>query len=110
MEMLPFKPRRWRLGHGREVELGAKALIVGILNVTPDSFSDGGHFLDVDRALAQARRMLDEGAGIVDVGGELTKPARRPVVPAAEEQSARSASDRSSGQRRRAGFGRHLSH
>ena len=85
MEMLPFTSRRWRLAHGREVELGPKALIVGILNVTPDSFSDGGHFASFEQALAQARRMVEEGAAIIDVGGESTKPAAVPVS-AAEEQ------------------------
>ena len=85
MEMLPFTSRRWRLAHGREVELGPKALIVGILNVTPDSFSDGGHFASFAQALAQARRMVEEGAAIIDVGGESTRPAAVPVS-AAEEQ------------------------
>ena len=83
MEMLPFKPRRWRLAHGRELELGPKAVIVGILNVTPDSFSDGGAFRGVRAAIAQARRMLAEGAAIIDVGGEFDQarrasPSRRP--------------------------------
>ena len=85
MVLLPFKSRRWRLAHGREVELGPKALIVGILNVTPDSFSDGGHFASFAQALAQARRMVEEGAAIIDVGGESTRPAAVPVS-AAEEQ------------------------
>jgi dihydropteroate synthase len=85
MEMLPFKPTRWRLAHGREIELGPRAVIVGILNVTPDSFSDGGHFASFEQAVAQARRMLGEGAAIIDVGGESTKPAAV-AVPAAEEQ------------------------
>ena len=77
MEMLPFKSRRWRLAHGREVELGPKALIVGILNVTPDSFSDGGHFALFAQAVAQARRMVEEGAAIIDVGGEFDQTRRR---------------------------------
>jgi dihydropteroate synthase len=80
-----FKPLIWCLAHGREIELGAKAAIVGILNVTPDSFSDGGHFLAAEQALAQARRMVAEGADIIDIGGESTKPAAVPVS-AAEEQ------------------------
>jgi dihydropteroate synthase len=85
METLPFKPRRWRLAHGRELKLGPKALIVGILNVTPDSFSDGGRFASFEQGIAQAHRMLAEGADIVDVGGESTKPGAVPVS-AAEEQ------------------------
>ena len=51
-----------------------RPLLMGVLNVTPDSFSDGGRFDHLDRALEQARRMLDEGAAIIDVGGESTRP------------------------------------
>ncbi|WP_442496736.1 dihydropteroate synthase [Methylobacter sp. sgz302048] len=61
-----------------------KPLIMGILNVTPDSFSDGGKYSDVDAAVRQARRMLDEGADIIDIGGESTRPGSEPV--AADEQ------------------------
>ncbi len=57
---------------------------MGVLNVTPDSFSDGGRFLDHDAALAQARRLIDEGADILDVGGESTRPGA-PEVSAADE-------------------------
>ena len=60
------------------------ALIMGILNVTPDSFSDGGRFINPQDAIAAARRMLDEGAAIIDVGGESTRPGAEPVS-AAEE-------------------------
>ena len=52
---------------------------MGILNVTPDSFSDGGQFLDPDAAAVQAERMLAEGAALVDVGGESTRPGAAPV-------------------------------
>ena len=58
--------------------------MVGILNVTPDSFSDGGDFLDVDKAVAAAEAMVSEGATIIDVGGESTRPGAR-TVPADEE-------------------------
>ncbi|WP_221047909.1 dihydropteroate synthase [Methylogaea oryzae] len=61
-----------------------RPLIMGILNVTPDSFSDGGLHFHPDAALAQARRMLAEGADIIDVGGESTRPGSEPV-PAAEQ-------------------------
>jgi dihydropteroate synthase len=77
--------RRWQLAHGRSLEFGARALVMGILNVTPDSFADGGRYFTPDRALAQAARMRQEGAAIIDVGGESTRPGARPVT-AREEQ------------------------
>ncbi|KQY29263.1 dihydropteroate synthase [Caulobacter sp. Root487D2Y] len=58
--------------------------VMGIVNVTPDSFSDGGRFFDPAAALDQARRLIDEGADILDIGGESTRPGATPV-PAAEE-------------------------
>jgi len=76
---------RWTLAHGRHLDLGAKAVVMGVLNVTPDSFSDGGRFDTVENALAQARRMVSEGAAIVDVGGESTRPGAEAVT-ALEEQ------------------------
>jgi dihydropteroate synthase len=57
---------------------------MGIVNVTPDSFSDGGRFLDADAAVARARALVDQGADIVDIGGESTRPGAEPV-PEAEE-------------------------
>ncbi|MDN5926364.1 MAG: dihydropteroate synthase [Hyphomicrobiales bacterium] len=77
---------RWRLGHGRHLDLGAKSVLMGILNVTPDSFSDGGRFQRPEQAVARARQMLDEGAAIIDVGGESTRPGAEPVS-AREEQA-----------------------
>ncbi|MGE0665216.1 MAG: dihydropteroate synthase [Sphingomonadales bacterium] len=59
-------------------------VLMGILNVTPDSFSDGGRFLDLDAAVSHARRMIADGAGIIDVGGESTRPGADPVDPAEE--------------------------
>ena len=53
--------------------------VMGVLNVTPDSFSDGGQFSTLDRALRQARQMLDDGAAILDVGGESTRPGAAAV-------------------------------
>jgi dihydropteroate synthase len=67
---------QWNLG-GRALELGKRTLIMGILNVTPDSFSDGGQFLDRDRAIQHAERLLEEGADILDIGGESTRPGAR---------------------------------
>jgi len=63
-----------------------RPLVMGILNVTPDSFSDGGAWFDRDRAVRRGREMIDEGADIVDVGGESTRPGADPVS-AAEELS-----------------------
>lgn len=75
----------WRLAHGRELVLGPDAIIMGILNVTPDSFSDGGAFVSLEAALRQAERLIGDGAHIVDIGGESTRPGGAPVS-ASEEQ------------------------
>jgi dihydropteroate synthase len=56
------------------LELGRRTLIMGVVNVTPDSFSDGGHFYSTDRAITQALRLVEEGADILDIGGESTRP------------------------------------
>lgn len=76
---------RWQLAHGRFLDIGAKALVMGIVNATPDSFSDGGQFIDPERAVEQALRMLSEGASIIDVGGESTRPGATPVSPEQEQ-------------------------
>ena len=78
--------REWRL-RGRSLPWGARTLVMGVLNVTPDSFSDGGLFLDPGRAVARAEQMAAEGADILDVGGESTRPGGAAV--AAEEESRR---------------------
>jgi dihydropteroate synthase len=67
---------QWNLG-SRALELGKRTLIMGIVNVTPDSFSDGGQFLDRDKAVEHAERLLAEGADILDIGGESTRPGAR---------------------------------
>jgi dihydropteroate synthase len=69
---------------GRVLALGERTFVMGILNVTPDSFSDGGVRLDAERAIGDGLRMLDEGADIVDVGGESTRPGAEPL--AADEE------------------------
>jgi dihydropteroate synthase len=61
------------------LEIGNRTLIMGILNTTPDSFSDGGQFVSVEAAVERARRMVEEGADIIDVGGESTRPGSEPV-------------------------------
>jgi dihydropteroate synthase len=78
--------RSWKLAHGRHLDLGARSRIMGVLNVTPDSFSDGGQFHSVENALAQARRLAAEGADIVDVGGESTRPGAEQVTTFEEQR------------------------
>jgi dihydropteroate synthase len=73
----------WKIG-GKIVDLSSRGMIMGVLNVTPDSFSDGGKFLDADSAVAHGIEMAAAGAQIVDVGGESTRPGAEPV--AAEEE------------------------
>src|SRR5713226_1615102 len=63
----------WKLAR-RTLPYGEHTLVMGVLNVTPDSFSDGGEFFSLDRAIAHAEQMIDEGADIIDVGGESTRP------------------------------------
>src|SRR5437764_8917511 len=65
---------------GGSLVFGKRTYVMGILNVTPDSFSDGGEWNDPDRALRRARAMMREGADLVDVGGESTRPGSRPVA------------------------------
>ncbi len=69
---------------GHRLELGTRTFIMGVLNVTPDSFSDGGKFFDPDTAVARGIRMFSEGADIVDIGGESTRPFSDAVSAAAE--------------------------
>jgi dihydropteroate synthase len=67
---------QWNLGT-RTLELGKRTLIMGIINVTPDSFSDGSLYFDAGKAVAHALQLLDEGADIIDIGGESTRPGVR---------------------------------
>ncbi len=73
----------WKIG-GREIDLSRRGLIMGVLNVTPDSFSDGGEFFDPARAIERGMRLADEGAEIIDVGGESTRPGAE-SIPVEEE-------------------------
>ena len=72
---------------GRSMDLSSRALIMGVLNVTPDSFSDGGKFFDTEKAVEHGTRMIAEGAGIIDVGGESTRPNAESI--SAEDELAR---------------------
>ena len=76
--------RKWHI-RDRTLPIGERTLIMGILNVTPDSFSDGGEFFSLDKALAHAEQLIAEGADIIDVGGESTRPGGAAIVSAEEE-------------------------
>jgi dihydropteroate synthase len=76
---------QWNLG-GRVLELGRRTLIMGVVNVTPDSFSDGGLYFDAVKAVMHAEELLDDGASIIDVGGESTRPGAAEVVTEEEER------------------------
>ena len=85
---MPFAPRphfTWKL-RSRALPLGERTLLMGILNVTPDSFSDGGRFFTAPEALDHGLALLDQGADLLDLGGESTRPNATPVDPV-EEQS-----------------------
>jgi dihydropteroate synthase len=69
----------WKLKR-REIRLGERTAIMGVLNVTPDSFSDGGHYMDPDRAFARALEMEEQGADIIDIGAESTRPGAHRIV------------------------------
>jgi dihydropteroate synthase len=76
---------QWNLGT-RTLELGKRTLIMGVVNVTPDSFSDGGLYLDSGKAVEHALQLLDEGAHIIDVGGESTRPGASVLAPPSDGQ------------------------
>ncbi|HTV15885.1 MAG TPA: dihydropteroate synthase [Acidobacteriaceae bacterium] len=73
----------------RSLALGARTLVMGVLNVTPDSFSDGGLYCSADAATAQALALLDEGADLVDIGGESTRPGLAQLSVSAQEEQDR---------------------
>src|SRR5689334_15131847 len=75
----------WKL-RSRSLKLGERTLIMGIVNVTPDSFSDGGEFFDPNRAVEHALALLAVGADILDIGGESTRPGKKDPVSAEEEK------------------------
>src|SRR4051812_27352829 len=74
-----MKSREWKIGCGRSLAYGKRVLVMGIVNVTPDSFSDGGHFYSLEQALEHAERLIQEGADILDIGGESTRPGSEKV-------------------------------
>jgi len=89
---------QWNLGT-RTLELGKRTLIMGIVNVTPDSFSDGGLYLDSGKAVQHALQLLDEGADIIDVGGESTRPGAAVNVPLAVGKEPETKEKKNSGAR-----------
>jgi dihydropteroate synthase len=78
--------RSWKIKN-RTLPIGERTLVMGILNVTPDSFSDGGKFFSLDKALEHAHQMISEGADIIDIGGESTRPGNEGPVSANDEIS-----------------------
>jgi dihydropteroate synthase len=83
---------QWRL-RSRTIELGTRTLVMGVVNITPDSFSDGGSFLKPESAIAHGLKLIDEGADILDLGAESTRPGSRAASPSAavsaDEEQAR---------------------
>jgi dihydropteroate synthase len=79
------KPFVWKL-KTRELQLGERTLIMGVLNVTPDSFSDGGKYMDPDRAFARAVEIEEQGADIIDIGAESTRPGSERISAAEENR------------------------
>jgi dihydropteroate synthase len=78
-----MRGRLWKIGD-RIFDLSRQGLIMGVLNITPNSFSDGGNFFDAENAVAHGLRMAAEGAHIIDVGGESTRPGAEAVAPEEE--------------------------
>jgi dihydropteroate synthase len=81
-------PRRFTipLAHGGRLAVGDRTLIMGVVNVTPDSFSDGGLLLDPARAIEAGIRIAEEGADLIDVGGESTRPGADPIEASVEQR------------------------
>ena len=87
MEAISRETMPWQL-RTRTLELGRRTLVMGIVNITPDSFSDGGGFLDPEAAVAHALQLLDEGADLLDLGAESTRPGSRAGSPGGPAGSA----------------------
>src|ERR1039457_4014286 len=75
----------WKLKQ-RELKLGDRTLLMGVLNITPDSFSDGGKYSDPDRAFARAIELEEQGADIIDIGAESTRPGSSRITASVELQ------------------------
>ncbi|MFD0962071.1 dihydropteroate synthase [Paenibacillus chungangensis] len=81
-----YRKRRYEFGDGVTMQLGRRTLVMGILNATPDSFSDGGRYLGTDAAVAHAVAMVEQGADILDIGGESTRPGAEQIDQMEEER------------------------
>lgn len=79
-------PARSMSAGGHTLEIGGRTLVMGVVNVTPDSFSDGGRFFEIDRAREHALAMVEAGADVIDIGGESTRPGAEPVTEEEEER------------------------
>jgi dihydropteroate synthase len=82
---MPRKLYYWKLKQ-REIALGERTLLMGVLNVTPDSFSDGGKYSDPDRAFSRALELEEQGADVLDIGAESTRPGSARITAAEEMQ------------------------
>src|SRR5207245_9002948 len=82
-----MRKRIWKVGN-RVFNVSRQGLIMGVLNVTPDSFSDGGKFFEMEKATEHGVKMAAEGADVIDVGGESTRPDAETVAAGAEVRSA----------------------
>src|ERR1700722_8375800 len=82
---MPRKPYYWKLNN-RELALGHRTILAGVLNLTPDSFHDGGRYQDPDWAYARALELEEQGAGIIDIGAESTRPGSSRITAAIELQ------------------------
>jgi len=80
-----MRERIWKIGE-RAFNVSRRGLIMGVVNVTPDSFSDGGLYIDAEKAVTRAEQLLDEGAAILDIGGESTRPGVAEPVSEEEER------------------------
>ena len=77
--MYPRRRFSLTLPGGRLLALGDRTLVMGIINVTPDSFSDGGQLLDTQQAIDAGLKMVEDGADLLDIGGESTRPGAQPI-------------------------------
>ena len=93
---------------GKKFDVEHETYVMGILNVTPDSFSDGGKYNGMDQAMEHARQMVEDGADIIDVGGESTRPGHQQITDEEENRQSRSGDRGSQEKLRCTGIHRHV--